>query len=699
LRIPVLTIARKHRILAVAAFVILFLSVAVIIALKGPETSPVETIPEVADIGPSYATIAWRTDLSTSGRVFYRTVGSEKRPRSAGEALRPSYVHEVVIEGLEPGESYTYWLEGSGIRYRFRTPPPSTIAFSFLVTWGDVSSRIASLLVNENPDFILSLTPRYAGERDLFENAKPYVRIFEFDTPGSGHLRRGEELTRGQEWETWTLDWGGLRLVLFDGRTGMPESLEVSTAHTIGVVGGPGIVPSEADDERLAAAAIRSSSLHTSLVTYNEEFPSHPVAFVLVTRSDLPVTTLDEIHYLGVPIDEASPSGALRIDVSMESTVGVFLDEGREVALRRPALRQKRTCEECRHLADQGAYEESVLAYQEFIETHEGHFQIDDAYFAIAEILDENLFRYAQALEWYQGLLEKYPRSSLVPLARQRLNYLTEHSDYEFEPLARFERIRSVEFARKKDSFDELEPLLAEVRAILTDFPDCRLAPDMTYWLANQFRRSDPDRAVEIYQEFIGKYPHHPNADSVRLEIGETYYDARRYHDAIRAYEAVITAAPSQAGSAEVQIARAKRNLRRRSLAWVGWMTLIVVLGLGVLWPPAGFSAQKFSAPAVTCVILTFVVVIAGWLIREQFSSTREIVTLALAFAASASLGYPFSSAFAEKAFRIKPGEGGNGKGMVSDILGTVLGILFFVAGTYLTVYHVNEHFLILIGL
>jgi TolA-binding protein len=414
---------------------------------------------------------------------------------------------------------------------------------------------------------------------------------------------------------------------------------------------------------------------------------------------------VDGVRYLWLPLqgntvsNEKDFSGAARLDVSVEITRAVFLEEVRDVALRKPPLGYKLTCEECRRLADQGAYKESIQAYRTFIQANKGHYQIDDAYFGIAEIFDENLFRFQEALSWYRRLIEEFPESNLTPLAFQRIDFLNTHGDYDFEPLARFERIRKKEYARKRHSRDEREEVLEQVRVILKEFPDASLAPIMQYWLANQYRQSDPDRAVSAYTSLIEKFPKTPKAREAWLEIGETYFVAGRYSDAKVAYAQALDAAPSRTTVIKEMMARAERNLRRRNIAFACWCMVGLFFVLGLLSGSSRGVWGSLKWSTIAFISLGSILSIGGWLIHEQFSSMSELFSLVLGFSASASFGFPLTVGFAEKLMGNRNPEVHLSRAVRSGLLGACLGFIVFAAGMYLTIFYANEHYLVIVKL
>jgi TolA-binding protein len=396
-------------------------------------------------------------------------------------------------------------------------------------------------------------------------------------------------------------------------------------------------------------------------------------------------TELDGIQYCG--IGTGTTAGAARVDIDVESARAVFVDGNREVELKQPPLKQKRTCEECRRLADKGAYEESIKAYLDFIETHKGNFQIDDAYFAIADIYDSKLFEFKKALEWYRRLSTEYPDGTFTSLARQRINYISAYADHDYQPLARFERIKTVEYARKKDQPLERNKVLEQTKALIKEYPDCNLAPVMQHWLANQYRLSDPDKAVDAYMTLRKNYHGHSEAQEAMVEIGETYYDAGRYKEAIAAYNEALTELPSLADTIKSQIVRSERNLRRDTIADICWAIITLMLAAGLLKKPHGIDAKKgircIAAFAVMFLLLSF----GAWLIHEQFNSPKEMVLIVTLFSAITALSALVS-------MKLAP----NPKG-ISMFASSLAGIVFFLAGMYLSVYYIYVHYLVVVRL
>ena len=663
--------------------VLIIAIIGIVIVFKHSSSVALSIKPEVFNISTSQATIAWLSKEKYKGRISYMPAGSEGSPLPATEAFGVSGQHEVVLTGLRASTRYTYRIGNSKSLFQFQTQPAQNSPFSFVAVWGDVSDKIVPLMRSESGEFIVSLTPASDQKSDWFSDVRPYVPVYNLLGIDSPFLSAtGDEHQSGPN-NLWKLDWGGLRLI-FVGGVAEPgkiaEMLNAPSAHTIGIITSLEVV----------GVLFGEAKLHSILVGHNKQQPTRPAAFVAVIGSGEKNVEIDGVQYFGV--DTAKQTGAIRVDVDAESVRAVFVDENREVALKQPPLKQKRTCEECRRLADKGAYEESVKAHLEFIETHKGNFQIDDAYFAIAEIFDSKLFEFKNALVWYRRLATEYPDGTLTSLASQRIKYISAYPDHDYKPLVQFERIKAVEFARKKDQPEERSRILNEVTSLIKQYPDSNLAPVMQHWLANQYRLSEPDKAVEAYMMLRKNYSSHSESQEAMVEIGETYYDAGRYKEAIKAYNEALGELPALADTIKSQIARSERNLRRDKIAYVCCWIAVIVFGTAFIRKPRRIGARSIVCACTAFVIVGAVLSFYGWLIHEQFNSAREMVLIVSSFSVIAGLSTLISMKFSRRANI-------DSTGVFSAAVGSLAGIVFFLAGIYLAIYYIYVHYLIVVKL
>lgn len=644
-------------------FYLVVLLVSLALASACDSEAPTARTPEILDVQTHHATIAWTSLSSGKGIVHYAVTGSEAAPLTAEEQFGESLAHEVVLRGLQPGKSYTYWLGDEQERYVFRTRPPSSSPFSFVFVSGD-SQAAAAALASEVFDFVVCAVAPEAKANDSLESVRSRAPLF--------YVRGPDPKSRAP----WFLDWGGLRLVFAAEGDDVAPLLQSAAPYAFGIIAPSGGTTTQEDDSR-----------HQQLVAYNQQNPHRPVAFVIMAGAPLTASLRDGIRYLGVP---SQGDGVLRVDVDVESIRAVALAGHREFTLREPPLGKQRTCSQCRRLADRGAYEESVAAYKEFISNNQGHFQVDDAIFSIAEIYDDKLFRFDEATRWYHRLLEEYPTGTLTPLARQRVDYLGTYNDFDFIPLQTFERIRKVDFSRKGGQESAQLDLLAEVEALARQYPTCRLAPVMRLWLANRYRQFSVEKAVAAFQRLRRQFPDAEEARDVSFEIGMTYYQAGRYSEAIEALERAVDESPQKKEVIKSQIVRSYRNIRRDMIAGASWALLAVLFLLALVAKPFGIRLAGIGKMILAFIVLSVVFMFAGYLIHEQFDSFSRMVQFAVLFASSAAIAAWISSATAAKFC----------DGVFwRSVVGSLLGLLFFSAAFYLIIYYLNVHYLILVTL
>src|SRR5687768_229909 len=132
--------------------------------------------PYLQNVTQSSVTVMWESDDRTSGEI--RVVGGKTFAADADE------LHEVVIDGLEPGHRYQYQVvcDGVTIDGEFATAPEAGAPFSFVV-FGDSRSqagphlRVIERIRREVPDFIL-------GTGDMVDsgaNSAQWQEFFEIE--------------------------------------------------------------------------------------------------------------------------------------------------------------------------------------------------------------------------------------------------------------------------------------------------------------------------------------------------------------------------------------------------------------------------------------------------------------------------------------------------------------------------------------
>ena len=690
----------------------------------GKRNNQRSVLPELSSVGKFDASVVWQSADAGKGQVSYRRAGVDEKPMNASDEVSGSRYHRVLLRGLKPNTRYSYGIEGAPESFQFQTQPLTSTPFSFLILDASDAPEIEQLVAGELPDFILVLESADAPMAGL-DAIRPSLPVFNLKGPDSVFLRAVKE-TRGKQ-PLWTLDWGGLRCVFInDYNQALPRVKELIGSyahHTIGLFLAPESLAGGNHPDTVAltdpsGASIPETELHKLFAAHNADQPQNPVAFVaMVDAGGKSAASLD-LDADGIRYFSLAPSGrgkSMRVDVEPESVRAFFLDQSREIVLKAPPHKKKITCEECRRLADKGAYEASIQAYKDFIAANKAHYQIEDAIFAIAKINDEKLFEFQKAIQWYERLIDEFPESTLSAIAMQRTAYLVSRNDYGFEPLKQFERIKKVEFARKKDDPARLTKILEEVRGLVAKYPDCALAPDMLHWLAYQYRAVDTQKAVDAYNYLKKAYPDSPEAREVILEIGETYYRAGQYRTAARIFSEARAQLPELTDTIDAKIKRSLRNQRRVSLQWVCLAVALfgVILLVFCRRVVDGKSMRKGGALFLLIAVVLF---LGAYFIREQFNSVKEMILISVFFSASAAISAAAGTIFsrrietakgeasnsaANEALKDAPPESNPGASKIAlaRFAGALGALVLFTALCYLSIYHIHIHYLIIFKL
>lgn len=656
---------------------IILMVITVLFLLAGCSTMPSdENPPVITNVTKNEVTINWESKDKYKGKVFYKNAGKQERPAMSADILGSSNKHEVMIKGLSPSTHYVYWLGGAeNKKYSFQTEADNSASFTFLIADSDSSDDLSSLILSEDCSFILSLK----GKSDnTFSSCRSLLPVFYLDKNDNA---AGESAVREA---IWSFDWGGLRMILVNSQGSVNSYLYAPGSHTIGIILNKDVMSNDKSE-------ICRTEFHRTLVMHNQESPNSPVAFVGVMYFSQDTLRLDDILYFNLSDGSAGHSekhqGIVMLDIDVESATAYIPALDRELLLKAPPLQGKRTCKGCQRLAEKGAYKESIEAYKAFIDHHQGHFQIDDAYFAIAEILDEKLFQYKDAIDWYNLLIEKYPESSLIPIAKLRISYISEYSDYNYEPLAGFERLKTVDFLKARDKKDEQQQLLEKANNLLNKYPSCKITPVVMLWIASQYQQFDSGKAIRYYQGLKAKFPAFSIENEVAMKIGETYYNSGNFSDAKKAFIQARMELPQSIQAIDAQLNRIKRNNGREILKYVAWLIIALVSLVSVIKKPAGLRRVRIKRTILISVIYTLLLCILSWLIREEFRSYNEMLLIL----ACSVLLMPFSAIVSTTlASKLFPRHN-----VLAKLIGSIAGILIFIFGYYLIIYYVNVHYLI----
>jgi Icc-related predicted phosphoesterase len=174
--------------------------------------------------------VVWETDQPMPGEVVYGHGGVyDLHAPSSSEGTR----HEVLLDGLEPGIAYGYWIATNGYPIsapaRFRTAPAEPEAAFTFVAFGDTRTghdrhrQITTSILQRMPDFAVHTGDLVThGEYDseweaFFEIEQPLLaNVPLFPSPGNhdANDRRYFDafvLPGNERW--YAFDWGSARIV------------------------------------------------------------------------------------------------------------------------------------------------------------------------------------------------------------------------------------------------------------------------------------------------------------------------------------------------------------------------------------------------------------------------------------------------------------------------------------------------------
>ena len=476
----------------------------------------------LADVGPFSA----RLDVAFSspsavtvhygeGHLFDRATGAET----------PAPRHRVELTGLRPSTLYRYKIEPGGLVSSFRSAPRADGAF----------------------DLVL-LSPEHTACMAQAENPPLWPDVVLLSGPCQGPLVKhpDERLVRPLPDQAETLVFGDVEIRL------RPDPRELTETSESGTV--------PQGKRRLFVLAKEPAVLPET-------------ASVVLTP------TAAFVHGKRI----AWPKGLaawLEVDAFEIAWVNAEQDKRERLVLVEAPPEARKTCLYCDRLLESGRYEESLAWYERFaVENPTNPGAQEDAAFNLARILDEKLFRYADARNRYTSFLSAFPQSRRATLIRYRLDYLNAYQDMDFEPLRRFEKAKAQRLA------DNPLPAARQVEAMLQEYPQAAVGQEALFWLGHLLEDIEPERAVRHYESLIERFPGTENAALSSIALGDMAYKDKRYEKAASLYQrASILAGGGYQVSIADKLSKSKRNVKREWVRWGSWLTLLAWAAFTVLF-------------------------------------------------------------------------------------------------------------------
>jgi tetratricopeptide (TPR) repeat protein len=341
----------------------------------------------------------------------------------------------------------------------------------------------------------------------------------------------------------------------------------------------------------------------------------------------------------------------------------------------------KRSCVYCRKLLEAKKYEDSITWYRDFIEKYRTKYIVDDAQFQLASIYDRHLYDYSKALAEYDRLLEQFPDSTKAEQVRQRIEYITGYNDYDFIPLASFEKTKSETY--KTDKTEAIQT----VENLVEKYPDAKIRNKMLFWLGHVLSQDNPDQSIYYHRELISASSGDEKKEAL-ISMGDVYYTYKQYPDAICAYTDALGVGDSKYNfGVEDKINKSIRNITRERVL----KAILVLLGLlfigAVLIKPLFFTKAEVLR---TGILLLVLLLFAYSVWRIFYRNYPEVAAFIPALFLTLSASHLISAVYSRKVFSKYPAA----VNLICTSLGFVLlNIMLYYVFLY---YH---HFLPSVGL
>ncbi len=496
----------------------------------------------LVEVEPYSAALAWNSAHEETFTVLYGE-GTLFDREITTEARSKN--HEVKLTGLKPSTRYSYRIEPSGASASFRSAPAKDGAFDIAV------------LDSGSPA---------CGDSGAGFDTNPDIVILASNCPGAAANHPESILTLGIPDDPIRLKFGNSSLIIASDIAALSENdIDGTKEKTIAVTKA---LPDAAPEFLLKTPII--SPRGALLNGVKTLLPKEQSAFLEVDAFEIAFAESKSDAHARTVIVEAPPE-------------------------------TRKTCLYCDRLLESGRYEESLSWYRNFVAENRDRHAVEDAYFSMARLLDEKLFRYNQAIGAYEEFLKLYPKSRKTMLAEYRLEYLRGHSDADFKPLQIFDK------AKAGLVRGDPMPAVVKVESLLANYPDSSVSREALYWLGHILETKDPRHAIGHYRNLIEKYPDGDDAVAASIALGDIAYRAKRYLRAIENYRAAAKNASDKFTlSIEDKLRKSHRNVYREIARWASWFILAAWLAITLLSRP-DVAMSDLRRSAFLIVIYAFV--------------------------------------------------------------------------------------------
>jgi tetratricopeptide (TPR) repeat protein len=361
-----------------------------------------------------------------------------------------------------------------------------------------------------------------------------------------------------------------------------------------------------------------------------------------------------------------------------ETYISIFLQD------EKPVIKEWMIAPVIKPQMSEKAYKDGIVWYQEAMRRNDVEYLTDDYQYMIANIYDEYLHDYNKALEEYNKLITNFPNSTKTKLAIARMRYIQSYSDFNFQPLKIFEKVKRNFFRMDKKT------AINTVQRALKDYPGNSLEDVMLDWLARTCGDTYPEKAVSFYLQLIENHPKSKLADRARIGIGDTFYYHGEYKRAIEEYKSAGNILPQRYHTEINQkIQKSRRNINRvRILRFAYGLIAIAILGAFLL-KPHRLSIRDFRISIILLGVYAFISTVAVLFMYQHY---QKLVMFLVWLCPSVSVMPAISTMI------IKILHNFINKWYIK-YANPLLTILLTLATFYIVTYHYNSHYLVVFGL
>jgi len=177
----------------------------------------------------------------------------------------------------------------------------------------------------------------------------------------------------------------------------------------------------------------------------------------------------------------------------------------------------------------------AIQCYAQIVEGYPDYPFHEESLFRLGNLLLFEKLDYKKVCHVYQKLLQKYPQSKWVTVARERIELIKNNLAH---PLALNNYILAERYFEQGKYEKSIESLLN----IVKEYPESDLSSWALYFLGDiyNFKLKDYGKAIAEYRNLIQKFPRHRFVANAQFKIAECCRKMEEWQEAIEVYKKFI---------------------------------------------------------------------------------------------------------------------------------------------------------------